>query len=605
MNDTTDVFIIGADMSYLDQEEDCEAVYRDTGAVRDAIQIMKDHHMNWVRLRLWHTPLENYNNLEKTLAMAKRVKANGLKLLLNFHYSDTWADPSNQTKPAAWSGLSFEQLKVSLYTYTKQVVTELREQNTLPDMIQVGNEITNGMLWDDGRVNETFDNPAQWNHFGQLLKSAIQGVKDALAGNETIPIMIHAHSGADNAISRWFYDHIVAEGVDFDVIGLSYYPFWQQWGNNLTNLELNLNDLSVRYGKDIVIAETASPWSLENFDGFPNIVNDPLQVHPGYPASVEGQQQFLEKLITILKEIPNQRGKGFFYYSPEYITSPLMDSCWENVSLFDNYGELLPSVDAFIPEGLKRITIQTNMAAIPEMLESDTIVQVRGELNHSSPVVLPDGNILSWGADTTLELYNDGTDLYIGNFYLPKKSDFRFKLFSPNGGGWEDGNISGDEYGNTVIIVNDNKTLPLHFFTETGQKKPYDLSLWPQKVAVWLRVYMYTSNGVSQGYQLRSQVITIGVRGDNLNGAGPLEWESSHVLLKRESTNPNESAYHLFSGVVYYPKTLAGKNQKYKFIVEPSGWEGGNLTGDREFIIPSHDQSIHWVYFGDTNPIVQ
>jgi hypothetical protein len=479
-------------------------------------------------------------------------------------------------------------------------------------MIQVGNEITNGMLWNDGRVNETFDSPLQWDHFAQLLKAAIRGVKDALAGDETIPIMIHAHTGADNVTSRWFYDHVVAEGVDFDVIGLSYYPFWQQWGGTFTNLEWNLHDLAQRYDKDIIMVETASPWTMDNLDSFPNIVYDPVQTHPGYPASVDGQKQFMERLISILKGVPNQRGKGLFYYSPEYITAPLMLSCWENVTLFDNYGELLPSTDAFIPAGLERVTIRANMAAIPEMLEPDTVVQVRGQLDGVSPVVLPDGHILAWDMNTTLELYNDGSDLYIGNFYLPAQSDFRFKLCAPGleelgyDGGWEDGSSSGDEYGNTVITVNDDMTLPLHFFTIAGQCKPYDWSLWsPEEgyVAVWLRVYMYTSNGLQQEYKPDNPAINIGVRGDNLGGAGPLDWESSRVSLKRESTNPAVPAYHLFSGVVYYPKSLAGKIQKYKFIVDPFGWEGGNLVGDRQFIIPSHDQSIHWVCFGDTDPL--
>jgi len=479
-SDAADIFIVGADMSYLDQEEDCGAVYRDTGAVRDAMQIMKDHGLNWVRLRLWHTPQDRYNNLDRTLAMARRVKTNGLRLLLDFHYSDTWADPGNQTRPVAWSGLSFEQLRDSLYSYTREVIGELGDQNTLPDMVQVGNEITNGMLWDDGRVNDSFDNALQWNRFGQLLKAAIQGVKDALAGDRTIPIMIHAHTGADNATSRWFYDHLAAQGVAFDVIGLSYYPFWQQWGGTFSNLEWNLHNLALQCGKDIIVVETASPWTIDNLDGFPNIVTDPVQTHPGYPATVDGQRRFLQKLITLLKGVPHGRGKGLFYYSPEYITAPSMPSCWENVTLFDNYGELLPSTDAFIPAGLKRVTIRANMAAIPEMLEPGAVVQVKGQLDGVSPAVLPDGRILSWDMDTALELYSDGSDLYIGNFYLPAQSDFRFKLYAPEldelgyGSDWEDGDSLGDQDGNTVVIVNDDMTLPPHFFTVTGQQKPYD-----------------------------------------------------------------------------------------------------------------------------------
>ena len=224
-------FIKGIDVSTLLQIEDNGGVFKENGVSKDPLQIFNEHGINYVRLKLWHTPISNYDNLQKVIIAAQRIKNNGLKFLLDFHYSDWWADPGNQTKPAAWNGLSFQSLKDSVYEYTKTVITTLKNHNVLPDMVQIGNEIICGMLWDDGRICEQYNTPQQWSNFTSLVKEGIRGVSESIDLNDTVKIMIHVDRGGDNTGARWFYDGMIAQNVEFDIIGLSYYPWWHGTGN--------------------------------------------------------------------------------------------------------------------------------------------------------------------------------------------------------------------------------------------------------------------------------------------------------------------------------------------------------------------------------------
>lgn len=337
-------FIRGVDLSMLQQIEANNGIYRENGIEKDALQIFREHNLNFVRLRLWHTPSGGYDNLVKTLLMASRIKSYGFKFLLDFHYSDTWADPAHQTKPAAWQSLFFQELKDSVYQYSYDVITALKNQNTLPDMIQIGNEITCGILWNDGRVCDPFNTPQQWTQLAELINEGIRGINESLGSGDTIKIMIHIDRGGDNNGSRWFFDHLLSENVNFDVIGLSYYPWWQ---GTLSDLESNVNDLALRYNKEIVIAETAYPWTLDWYDNVQNIVGEQGQLLPGYPATVEGQTNFLKDLINLVQNIPDNKGAGLFYWAPEWISVPSLGSPWENVTLFDFSGELLSSISVF------------------------------------------------------------------------------------------------------------------------------------------------------------------------------------------------------------------------------------------------------------------
>ena len=345
-------FIKGVDLSVLLEIEEHGGIFKENSIPKDALQIFKDHGINFIRLRLWHTPANGYDNLNRTLLMASRIKTLGLKFLLDLHYSDTWADPGQQTKPTAWQNLSFQSLKDSIYQYTHSVITALKNQNTLPDIVQIGNEITCGILWNDGRVCDQFNTPQQWVQLAELINEGISGVSESLDPGDSIKIMIHIDRGGDNSGSQWFFDHLITLNVDFDIIGLSYYPWWQ---GTLSELEFNTDDLAQRYDKEIILVETAYPWTLDWYDNTHNIVGDPSQLLPGYPATVEGQTGFLSDLIELVRNIPDDKGSGLFYWAPEWISVPTLGSPWENVTLFDFTGELLNSISVFdsIPSGIQ------------------------------------------------------------------------------------------------------------------------------------------------------------------------------------------------------------------------------------------------------------
>ncbi|MDA0986240.1 MAG: glycosyl hydrolase 53 family protein [Bacteroidetes bacterium] len=337
-------FIKGVDVSTLLQIEANGGVYKEKGIVKDPIQIFKSHGINYARLKIWHSPTGGYNNLQNVLQAAKRIKNNGLKLLLDFHYSDTWADPGKQTKPALWNGLTFPLLKDSIKNYTKNVIKTLKDNSVLPDMVQIGNEIICGMLWNDGRICGQYNSNEQWNNFCDLIKSANDGIKDAIQQNDSLLIMIHIDRGGDNNSSRWFFDGLISKGVNFDIIGLSYYPWWH---GAFLDLENNLSDLSIRYNKKILITETAYPFTLNWNDNTNNIVGTSNQLLAGYPATVEGQKNFLTKLMNTIKNVPNKNGIGLVYWEPDWISTPTLGSPWENLALFGFNGELLESISVF------------------------------------------------------------------------------------------------------------------------------------------------------------------------------------------------------------------------------------------------------------------
>lgn len=243
--------MLGADISFLPELENKGMKFYDTdGKEKDAITILKDHGLNYVRLRIFNDPARDsgyapktgFCDLQHTLQMAKRVKAAGMKLLLDLHYSDYWADPQKQYMPKAWHGKTISELKQAVYDYTKMVMQSLKDQGTVPDMVQVGNEINHGMIWPAGSVNN-FDDLAQ------LFFAGAQAVK---AVSPSTSIMLHIALGGQNDESKFFIDNMISRGVDFDVIGLSYYP---KWHNTLADLDYNLNDLSHRYKKDVIVVE--------------------------------------------------------------------------------------------------------------------------------------------------------------------------------------------------------------------------------------------------------------------------------------------------------------------------------------------------------------
>ncbi|TQL99576.1 arabinogalactan endo-1,4-beta-galactosidase [Actinoallomurus bryophytorum] len=334
--------IVGDDLSFAVQEAAAGVTYTDRGRVAPPERILAGHGAGYVRLRLWVNPPAGYSDLPSVLAMARRAKAAGMRLLLDPHYSDFWADPQTQSTPQAWAGQDLPALARTVRGYTRDVLDRLRAQGTPADMLQLGNEIRNGMLWPAGSVDWTAD--TGWDALGTLLRAAADGARDARG--PTPRLVAHFDQGGDNAWSRSFYDHLVAQRVPFDVIGLSYYPFWH---GTLSDLRANLNDLAVRYDRDVAVVETQYGWTLDNGDRLGNFLWQASQLVPGYPASPGGQLAFLSDLLSTVAAVPDHHGAGVFYWAPEWVPgvgwAPGEGTPNDNLTLFDFQGRALSSVD--------------------------------------------------------------------------------------------------------------------------------------------------------------------------------------------------------------------------------------------------------------------
>ncbi|MGB0457721.1 MAG: glycoside hydrolase family 53 protein [Chitinophagales bacterium] len=298
-----------------------------SGEVEPLLNILKEEGINTIRLRLWVNPTDGHSGFQEVVTFSNELKAQGFKIWLSLHYSDTWADPGQQSPPQHWQNLSFETLADSIYHYTEKVVTEIH-----PDYIQLGNEINSGFLHPYGHIT---DNP---EGFLQFLE---QGSAAVRAASSDCQIIIH-YAGITGA--EWFYD--VVDSVDYDVIGLSYYPIWH--GKNLDSLVVTLQQLATVHDKDVVIAETAYPFTLDWNDYTNNIVG--LQEHlilPEYPASPTGQSDFVRDIADRVLSIDG--GIGYCYWGGELIAwkGPQANdaSPWENQALFDFNYQALPALD--------------------------------------------------------------------------------------------------------------------------------------------------------------------------------------------------------------------------------------------------------------------
>ena len=330
-------FIKGVDISMLKQVEENGGLFYENGNQIDPIQLFKDKGINTARIKIWHTPSLNYNNLESVLEIADRANSVGLDLLLDFHYSDTWADPSSQTKPSSWVDLTFEILCDSIEQYSRHVITKLKNQNTLPKYVQIGNETDCGLLWPDGYVCDESNNDSQWYKLGTLFMHAINGVKSAIDTQDTLEIISHVSSGGN-----WFFNNLIEQGVDIDILSISYYPMWH---GTLADLVQNMDELGNEFQKPVLIVETAYPFTLQWNDNTNNILGIDTQLLNGYEASEEGQLSFLHDLMSLVEE--NNHGMGICYWAPDWISTNQFGSPWENQALFDFDGELLDAISVF------------------------------------------------------------------------------------------------------------------------------------------------------------------------------------------------------------------------------------------------------------------
>ncbi|CAH5578117.1 glycoside hydrolase family 53 protein [Enterobacter cloacae] len=361
-------FIKGADIStLLEAEQHGAKFYNQNGQQQDAIAILKANGVNYVRLRLWVDPQDasgktyggGSNNLENTIALAKRVKAQGLKLLLDFHYSDFWTDPGKQFKPKAWEKMDYPQLKTAIHDYTRDTIARFKKEGVLPDMVQIGNEINGGMLWPEGK--SWGQGGGEFDRLAGLLNAAISGLKENLTGGEQVKIMLHLAEGTKNDTFRWWFDEIAKRDVPFDIIGLSMYTYWN---GPISALKANMDDISKRYNKDVIVVEAAYGYTLDNCDNAENSFQAKEEKDGGYPGTVQGQYDFIHDLMQSVIDVPDHRGKGIFYWEPTWIAVPgttwatkagmkYIHDEWkegnarENQALFDCQGKVLPSITVF------------------------------------------------------------------------------------------------------------------------------------------------------------------------------------------------------------------------------------------------------------------
>jgi len=290
-------YAVGADLSFLKQAEDRGTVFKDNHEGKPCLQIFKDHGYNWIRLRLFHTPTQLPNSLPYTIALAKDAKKLGYKFLLDYHYSDTWADPGKQFLPKAWEKMPHAELVKAVFEYTRQTMSDFREAGVLPDMVQVGNEITNGMLWPDGKL------PENWDSFAELVKAGIAGV-EAGRGDQPRPrIMIHIDKGGDKVKTKAFFDKLNSYRVSFDVIGQSYYPWWH---GSLLDLRENLQFMANEYHLPIIVVEAAYNWAPREYTKKP----------APFAESPEGQKEFWEEVNRAVMATPLGLGVGVFWWEP-------------------------------------------------------------------------------------------------------------------------------------------------------------------------------------------------------------------------------------------------------------------------------------------------
>lgn len=320
-------FALGADLSFLLDAERRGAVFKDQGVSTPGLMVFRNHGYEWIRLRLFHSPDTLPNDLAYTTELAVQAKKLGYKFLLNFHYSDTWADPGKQHQPKIWRGQNVQSLKRLVREHTRDSIRHLTAAGAKPDMVQIGNEVISGMLWPTGRI------PKGWPQFAELLKEGIAGVHEASPTHPPL-VMLHIDRGGDLEGTKFFFDKCLEYGVEFDVIGQSYYPWWH---GGLDQLRANFDFMANTYGKDIVLVEVAYNWRPTEYHG--------REAEAPFPETPEGQRQFLEAVTQIVRDAPGGRGKGVFWWEPAVSPGPIYSR-----GMFDDSCDALPVLTLFDPK---------------------------------------------------------------------------------------------------------------------------------------------------------------------------------------------------------------------------------------------------------------
>lgn len=302
----------GADISWITQmESQGIKFYNKSGALQDIYQVLKSEGINSIRLRAWVNPADNYNNTQDVVAKAVRAKNGGMKIMLDFHYSDTWADPAHQTKPAAWSTENISGLQTSVHDYTVNVMNALKSSGISPEWVQIGNETNDGMLWPEGQASVNMAN------FALLINAGYDAVKSV---SDSSKIIVHISNGYDNSLFRWMFDGLKNNGAKWDIIGMSLYPSASNWTGLNAQCLANMTDMVARYNKPVMICEVGMSWT------------DSVACN-----------SFIADIIAKTKSVSGGKGLGVFYWEPESYNN------WQGYSLgaFDNSGKPTMALDAF------------------------------------------------------------------------------------------------------------------------------------------------------------------------------------------------------------------------------------------------------------------
>lgn len=290
-NPTNFVFAKGADIGWLSQMEATGYQFKDTdGTNKNCLQLLKDRGINTVRLRVWVNPsshpINGHCSKDETVAMAVKAKNLGMRIMINFHYSDSWADPGQQNKPEAWSTHTFSELLNDVSQHTQDVLVALKDAGITPEWVQVGNEITGGLLFPEG----------SYTHFNQMVQLLNKGYDATKLIFPNSKVVIHLDKGNNNSLYRWFFDQAVANGLKFDVIGASFYPYWlnTNYTTIIADLENNLKDLATRYNKEVMVVEVGGNYE-----------------------QVQDTKNMLTAVIQAVKNVPNNKGLGVIYWEPQ------------------------------------------------------------------------------------------------------------------------------------------------------------------------------------------------------------------------------------------------------------------------------------------------
>ncbi|WP_407429787.1 arabinogalactan endo-beta-1,4-galactanase [Arcticibacter sp.] len=303
----------GADVSWLSEMEAAKIkFYNNVGEEKDLLEILKGKGMNTIRLRVWVNPQDGWCDVNDVVEKARRAKRAGFRTLIDFHYSDSWADPGKQTKPALWQNKDISALKALVSSHTTEVLAALKNHGVTPEWVQIGNETNNGMLWEDGKASVSMKS------FAELILSGYNAVK---ATSPDIKVIVHLSNGYDNSMFRWMFDGLKANGAKWDVVGMSLYPRASDWQQKNEQCLANMQDMITRYDKEVLLCEVGMPMS------------------EGAAAKA-----FITDLIAKVKSLPENKGLGVLYWEPQAYNS------WKGYKLgaFDDSGKPTEALDAFI-----------------------------------------------------------------------------------------------------------------------------------------------------------------------------------------------------------------------------------------------------------------